>query len=320
LLFRLQYDWDKQDFIGQLLRVKLPTLKIFFRNFVKFAQTVFFYAKTILRNLGAHDLFFYASALSFQVVLCLVPTLFLIIWLLGIFLSRAALLNQLEIIIRHVLPSGLNIAEETRNFFMNRARVFTGHQRIFGFVGIAGFLWTSLTLMGTLRKTVFHVLDVESNRSSLRQTVYDLRVLLIAGFFLTASTIVTTIFAGLREAAMQLPAGQMRFTLIRFCVPILFALVLTFFLYFSIYRFFSYGKIKSSTAAFGAFWAAVLYELAKNIFALYIARVGNLWQMYGALEMTIGMLLWIFYSTCVFIFGVELCNANSMKRMLASTL
>jgi len=270
--------------------------------------------------MGAHDLFFYASSLSFQVVLCLVPTVFMIIWILSIFFSREALLEQLGIIVSHALPRETNFAEATRNFFVNRARIFIGHRKILGVFGLIGFLWTSMALMSALRKTVFNVIGIASHRSFFRQTIYDLRVLLIAGFFLTASTVVTWIFAALREAAMHLPAGQMRFTLIRFCVPILFALVLTFFLYFSIYRFFSYGKIKSSTAAFGAFWAAVLYELAKNIFALYIARVGNLWQMYGALEMTIGMLLWIFYSTCVFIFGVELCNANSMKRMLASTL
>lgn len=287
---------------------------------MKFMQAVSFYAKTIVQDFGTHDLFFYASSLSFQVVLCLVPTVFLIIWILGIFLSRGALLNQLGIIIRHLLPPELNFADKTRNFFMNRARIFTEHKRVFGVVGIAGFLWTSLVLMGALRKTVFHVLSVEGKRSFLRQTIYDLRVLLIAGFFLTASTIVTTIFAEVRVAAMQLPAGQMRFTLIRFCVPILFALVLTFFLYFFIFRFLSYGKIKSSTAAFGAFWAAVLYELAKNIFALYLARVGNLWQMYGALEIIIGMLLWIFYSTCVFIFGVELCHVNSMRRAIGNSV
>jgi len=287
---------------------------------MRLTQSLSFYVKAVSRNLGAHDIFFYASSLSFQMVLCLVPTVFLIIWLLGNFFSREALLNQLEVIIRHLLPREISFADETRKFFMNRARVFTGHRRIFGIISIIGFLWTSLALMGTLRKTVFHVIGVVRSRSFLRQTFYDLRVLLIAGFFLTASTIVTTIFAGVRQAAMQLPAGQMRLALIRFGVPILFALVLTFFLYFFIYRFLSYGKIKSKAAVFGAFWAAVLYEAAKNLFALYMARIGNLWETYGAFEAIFGTLLWIFYSTFVFILGVELCSAYSRKRSLEKLL
>jgi membrane protein len=267
--------------------------------------------------MGAHDLFFYASSLSFQVVLCLVPTVFMIIWILSIFFSREALLEQLGIIVSHALPRETNFAEATRNFFVNRARIFIGHRKILGVFGLIGFLWTSMALMSALRKTVFNVIGIASHRSFFRQTIYDLRVLLIAGFFLTASTVVTWIFAALREAAMHLPAGQMRFTLIRFCVPILFALVLTFFLYFSIYRFLSYGKIRSSSAAFGAFWAALFYELAKNLFAVYVTRIGNLVQTYGTLEAIFSSILWIFYSTIVFILGVELANINSLRKATA---
>lgn len=200
---------------------------------------------------------------------------------------------------------------------MNRARFFAEHRRLFGIVGFVGFLGTALALASTLRKTVFHILDIKIDQPFFRQTIYNLRILLIAGFFLTASTIVTTIFAGLREAAMQLPAGQVRFTMVKFLVPILSALGLTFLLYFSIYRFLSFGKIKSSSAAFGAFWAAILYELAKNIFTLYIARIGNLGQVYGTLEVIVGLLLWIFYSTSVFIFGVGLSKVNSIRRAAA---
>ncbi len=273
--------------------------------------------RSAVRESNSHDLFFYASSLSFQVVLCLIPTVFLIIWVLGTFLSREALLNQLEVIGAYALPRELRSADEVRNFFMNRARFFSEHRQLFGVVGFIAFFWTSLALISTLRKTVFHVLNVEVSRSFMRQAVYDLRVLLIAGFFLTGSAVVTTIFAGIREAAMQLPPGHMRFTMVKLFVPILSALGLTFLLYFSIYRFISYGKIKSSSAAFGAFWAAVLFELAKNIFALYLTRIGNLGQVYGTLEVIIGLLLWVFYSTSVFIFGVGLSKVNSIRRATA---
>ncbi len=241
----------------------------------------------------------------------------MIIWVMSVFFSRETLLDQLGVIASHALPRETNFTEGARNFFMNRAKIFVGREKILGFISIVGFLWTSIALMSTVRKTVFNVIGIASNRSFLRQTIYDLRVLLIAGFFLTTSTVVTWIFAGLRTAAMQLPAGQMRFTLIGFLVPNFFALVLTFFLYFSIYRFLSYGKIRSRSAAFGAFWAALFYEIAKNLFAAYVTHMGNLVQTYGTLEAIFGSMLWIFYSTSVFIFGVELANINSLRRATA---
>lgn len=300
-----------------MTKVRRFSLKNFFQFLGAVLGKISFYIRTAIKESGEHDLFFYASSLSFQVVLCLIPTVFLVLWVLGTFLSRETLLHQLEVISSHALPRHLNSSDELRDLFMNRARIFTGRPQLFGIIGIIGLFTTSLALIGTIRKTVFNILDIRIKQSFIRQSLYDLRVLLIAGFFLTASTVITTAFTGVREAAMQLPAGEMRFTLIRVCVPIASAMGLTFLLYFSIYRFISFGKLGSAAAAFGAFWATVLYELAKNIFAIYIARIGNLGQVYGTLEVIIASLLWIFYSTCVFIFGVELSKLNSMRRATA---
>ncbi len=247
-------------------------------------------------------------------MLCLIPTIFLIIWVLGSFLSRSTILNQLEVISFYAIPSGIHSVNEIRRAFLERADLFTRHSRLFGILGFVGFFWTALALVSTLRKTIFHVLEIDVKQSFWRQTLYDLRMLLIAGFFLTASIVVTGMFTGLREAALQLPRGHMRFALVRYAVPILSGLGLTFLLYFSIYRFLSFGKLRSASAAFGAFWAAILFESAKNLFAIYISRIGNLGAVYGTLEVMIGILLWVFYSTTVFILGVELSNIHSIRR------
>jgi membrane protein len=278
------------------------------------SRDVWYYLKSAWQTYFSDDVFFYASSLSFQVVLCLIPTVLLLTWALGTFLSRETLLKQIEYIAFYALPRRIHPVDEFRRMLVYRAEILMRHKGLFGVLGLAGFFWTSLALVSTLRKTVFHVLKVEIKQSFVKQTFYDLRVLLIAGFFLTASTVVTAIFAGIRELAFHLPPGHVRFALVRVAVPVLSGLGLTFLLYFSIYRFLSYGRLRSGPAAFGALWAAVLFELAKNFFTIYISRVGNLTEVYGTLEVVIGLLLWIFYSTTVFILGVELSNANLKRR------
>ena len=84
-----------------------------------------------MQNSRSHDLLFYSSALSFQVVLCIIPTVFLIVWVLGTFLSRETLLRQLEVIITYALPQKFHSADEIRNLFLNRARRFAEHRRFF---------------------------------------------------------------------------------------------------------------------------------------------------------------------------------------------
>jgi len=230
-------------------------------------------------------------------------------WALGTFLSRETLMRQFEAIVSYALPRDPHSKGNIADLLVERARAFTMHRKLFGTLGLIGFFWTAMALMGTIRKTIFQVLGLEVKKSFIRRTLYDLRMLLIAGFFFTSSTLVTTFFGVIREAAMNLPPGQVRFTVIRVAIPVLSALGLTILLYFSIYRFLSSGKLKFYPALFGAFWAAVMYELAKDLFAIYLSRIGNLGAVYGTLEVVIGLLLWIFYSTCVFIFGAELSLA-----------
>ncbi len=289
-------------------------MKFLTRLITGVAGSVWYYMKYAARKYFSDDVFFYTSSLSFQVVLCLIPTVLLLIWALSTFLSIETMIRQIEYISFYALPRQIHSVEEFRRAVMYRAELFVRHKGLFGVVGVIGFFWTSLALVSTLRKSVFHVLGIEINQSFLRQTIYDLRVLLIAGFFLTASTAVTTLFAAIREIFLHLPPGHVRFALVRVAVPVLSGLGLTFLLYFSIYRFLSFGKLKSSHAAFGAIWAAVLFEVAKNSFAIYLSTAGSLTRVYGALEVVVWLLLWIFYSTTVFMVGVELADANSKRR------
>ncbi len=289
-------------------------MKSVLRKTAEVSRAVWYYVKSAWRNYFSDDVFFYASSLSFQVALCLIPTVLLLTWALGTFLSRETLLKQIEYIAFYALPQKIHSVDEFRRMLVYRAEILMRHNGLFGVLGLVGFFWTSLALVSTLRKTVFHVLGIEIKQSFLRQTLYDLRVFLIAGFFLTASTVVTAVFAGVREFAFHLPPGHVRFAIVRVAVPVLSGLGLTFLLYFSVYRFLSYGRLSSGPAAFGALWAAILFELAKNLFTIYIAKFGNLTEVYGTLEVVIGLFLWIFYSTTVFILGVELSNANLKRR------
>ncbi len=238
-------------------------------------------------------------------------------WVLGTFLSRETLVRQIDVLSFYALPRSIHSLDEVRRFIVVRADIFARHKDIYGIIGFVGFLWTSLGLIGTLRKSIFKVFGIEANLSYLKQTLYDLRVLLIAGFFLTASTVVTAFFALVRDAALNLPHGHFRLALVRTAVPLMAGLGLTFLLYFSIYRFISYGKLGSAPAAFGAFWAAILFELSKVFFSVYITRASTLSEVYGTIEMIVGLLLWIFYSATVFIVGAELAHANLKRRVLS---
>jgi YihY family inner membrane protein len=60
-----------------------------------------------------------------------------------------------------------------------------------------------------------------------------------------------------------------------------------------------------------ALWATVLLEVADGLFVIYLKDFATLNAVYGALGGIMALLLWIFLSGCIFIFGACLCAAQA---------
>lgn len=282
--------------------------------FPSFSKKILFYTTKLTFNIRKHDVFFYSSALSFQIVLCLIPTVFLIVLLVGAFLSRETILKAVESIVISAFPRDVSASAQIKTLLLNRTKLIVVHKNLVGIITIVSLLWTSFGLLDTLRKTILHVLNLQINAKWIVLKLYDLRALLVAGFFLTSSILITMFFTLLHEIALHIPAGSLKLTFLRTMIPQLSAFGLTFLLYFSIYRFHSFGRLDFASAAFGSFWASLFFEFSKNIFAIYLTKIANLWEVYGALETVVALLIWIFFSTVIFVVGVELALIHSERK------
>ncbi len=60
----------------------------------------------------------------------------------------------------------------------------------------------------------------------------------------------------------------------------------------------------------GALVAAILFQLGKTVFVLYLDYAGNLKAVYGSLTSVIVLLLWLYFSGRVLLFGVEIISAH----------
>ena len=55
-----------------------------------------------------------------------------------------------------------------------------------------------------------------------------------------------------------------------------------------------------------ALWATLLWELAKQLFGLYVSYSANLSRVYGAYVFIVAVILWLYYSSVVVIVGAEI--------------
>jgi Ca2+-transporting ATPase len=63
-----------------------------------------------------------------------------------------------------------------------------------------------------------------------------------------------------------------------------------------------------------ALCATVLLQAAESLFVIYLENFGAMNALYGAFGGIMALLLWIYFSGCIFIFGACLCAAQAEER------
>jgi membrane protein len=72
-------------------------------------------------------------------------------------------------------------------------------------------------------------------------------------------------------------------------------------------------KIAWADVWLGAFLTAALFALGKFLIALYIGKQG-LESTYGAAASIVVVLVWVYYSAQIVLFGAEFTNARAKQR------
>src|SRR5262249_34012725 len=77
------------------------------------------------------------------------------------------------------------------------------------------------------------------------------------------------------------------------------AVVFDALLFMLLYRFVPTHRVRWSSVLSGSVTTALLWELAKQLFRLYIEEINVYGTMYGSLGVTIGLIMWVYYSAIV---------------------
>src|SRR5438046_6024457 len=80
------------------------------------------------------------------------------------------------------------------------------------------------------------------------------------------------------------------------------------------YRYVRHRRVGVGAALAGAVLASVLWEVAKQLFRLYILKVGLYSQIYGPLGILVAFVMFVYYSAVVFVFSGAFVAALDARR------
>lgn len=172
----------------------------------------------------------------------------------------------------------------------------------FGSIGAVGFIlfiWAAIDLVVTLELSFNRVFNSPEGRPWSRRIPIYWAVMTLGPVLIWLSLSVGGRIVG---AAEQVPVLG---TIVNWASG-LFALAASWLLLFLLYKLMPNTTVNVKSALAGAFVAAVLWELGKFGFGLYVSKAIPYAKIYGALGLIPLFLFWVYITWVIVLFGLEL--------------
>lgn len=265
-------------------------------------------AAAVVRRFWKADGFFLAAGLSFYVVICVLPFVLLLIAGGGVLLSNETVVREVVTQLTEILPVYRSDVERILDG-VARAR------KVSGLLG-TGILLIFVSQLFAATRYVLNRLLGTKGRGLLHGIAFDfgMMVLLTVLFFVTIA--VTAAAAWMKNAVAVFGHGLLVTSLFEW-VGLFLAVVFDMLLFVALYRFVPVVRIRWSSVLKGSVATAVLWELAKQLFRLYIEGVNVYGAMYGSIGVMIGVITWVYYSAIVFVVGALIIQVLEDRRAAA---
>lgn len=176
-------------------------------------------------------------------------------------------------------------------------------------IGIAAIIVTVTGVFSQIQSSLNAVWKIQSHDSAIsrlvRARLVSLGLVATAGFLLTVSLAAS---AGLAAVSDWLKVLYPAATTLMHLVDIAMSALLIGGLFAAIYKVLPDTDVTWRDVGIGALVTTLLFEAGKYLIAFYIGQ-SNVASTYGAAGALIILLLWIYYSAQIFLFGAEFTYA-----------
>ena len=255
-----------------------------------------------------------AAALAYYTVFSLAPLLLIAIAIAGFFFgeeaARGEIIGQIQGLV------GKEGAQAIQAMIQNANQPGSG-STIATITGVVVLLFGASGVFGQLQvalNTIWEVKPKPGNgiKSFLQSRFLSFAMVLVIGFLLLVSLVLSAVLAAVSSYFGDLVPG---FVIVGQIVNFIISFVVVTGLIAAIYKYLPDVNIPWKNLWVGAGVTALLFNLGKFLLGLYLGR-GSVGSAYGAAGSLIVLLIWVFYSAQILLFGAEFTQVYSKYRGL----
>ncbi|MFB9867877.1 YihY/virulence factor BrkB family protein [Vreelandella sulfidaeris] len=256
--------------------------------------------------------FSYAGSLAFYTLFSLAPTIIIAVTVIGVVMGEEAAQGQIVAQLQGTLGMDAAIAIEQA---VAQSRIEESGL-LPTFLGAGALIVGATTVFAQMQfslNTIWGVTAKPTSNSALmfiKNRLLSLTVVLSIGFILLVSLVMGVVVRGMLQAADNLVPYA---SLLTTTVESLISLGVVTLLFATIFKVLPDVVLRWQDVLIGAVVTAVLFTIGRSVIAIYLAYTATA-STYGAAGSVVMILLWVYYSSLILLFGAAFTRSLLLRR------
>ena len=244
------------------------------------------------------------AALAYYTIFSLAPLLVIVLAVAGFLFGKQAAEGQVKGQIEELV--GEDGGKAIEQMLKSADQPQTG--TLATTIGVGMLLFGAAVLFGQLQDALNTIWGVQPKAGRGIMGILRDRFLSFTMVFGTAFLLLVSLVVSAALSALGRVSGEWGLSVGGHALNVGLSLVVVTVLFAMIYRFLPDAKIAWKDVWFGAAITAVLFTAGKYLIGLYLGKTGTA-SAYGAAGSLAVLLIWLYYSSQIFLFGAELTKS-----------
>jgi membrane protein len=250
-----------------------------------------------------------AAAISYYVLFSLFPLVIFTVGILGLVLKDQKLQTDVVDSIMNNIPLS---QDQGRNDVTNTLQhVASTRSGAIGVIGLLTLAWSGSSMFGVVRSSLNQVFHVSAPRPIVLQKLLDIGIVLAFAPFFIGSVVATSALRFARSASLNLHyLGDLPENLgaAWWIASTVLPIAISFIAFFFTYWLIPAHRTKAKYVVGGSLLAAVLFEIVKVGFTIYVENFSSYDVVFGSLGAVVAFLFWVYLSANILLLGAEVVS------------
>jgi membrane protein len=272
--------------------------------FIRYLRVREFPFKPLMRRIAGGEVLLFASGIAFSAILTMVPLLLISASALGIMLQSSEQgLGKLEAILGTIFPEQ-PFATNIKQSILQVVTDIVSYRTSLGVLGFVFLIVTATFLFDVVRTVLHRIYGIRRSKNLLASFLHDVGFVAVAWVLLILTNL--TLWAGdlLDRVLIRFSFYEsLHTTKLVTTIPSIVVFVLIGIMFYIVYGYLTDTKPPRTAAIVSTATMTVLWTISAKVFALYLSTFSTLGILYGGYAFILVLMIWVYYSSLVFVFG-----------------